>query len=308
MSTYRAKEFFTVPDGTEVSPFLNATDVSQANVSWGALGDVSVGAGRIGPHRRSWIHMHPAVTQITYVTSGELLLIKKEAMGEPEPIRLSVAEAAVSQPGDLIQLVNEADETAEVLYIVSPTYVFEPGEDSEPIYDDAVLVAERWEDVPMDLQADATGYEADARRAEALRRVAARLGHGPAGLDNESPSPWPDAPDYDAPDGSHIRVLAVGRRGGFAHAVLDAGSVPKAVTHRTVEELWYVTDGSGEVWRARNGESRVDVLSPGVSLVMSVGTTFQFRADEGGDLALLIATMPPWPGGQEAVPSEKANW
>lgn len=47
--TFERRGFFTVPDGTDVSPFLNATDSQQSDVPWGALGDMSVAAGRINP-------------------------------------------------------------------------------------------------------------------------------------------------------------------------------------------------------------------------------------------------------------------
>ncbi len=32
---FEARGYFTVPDGTEVSPFLNASDVMQKDVPWG---------------------------------------------------------------------------------------------------------------------------------------------------------------------------------------------------------------------------------------------------------------------------------
>jgi mannose-6-phosphate isomerase-like protein (cupin superfamily) len=69
-----------------------------------------------------------------------------------------------------------------------------------------------------------------------------------------------------------------------------------------VEELWYVLEGSGEIWRGRAGEPhRVDSVRAGDSIRIPVDTQFQFRANAGTDLKLLLATMPPWPGEQEAV-------
>ena len=44
---FKPRGFFTVPDGTQVSPFLNATDTTQTDVPWGSLGNMSVVVGRI---------------------------------------------------------------------------------------------------------------------------------------------------------------------------------------------------------------------------------------------------------------------
>lgn len=42
-------------------------------------------------------------------------------------------------------------------------------------------------------------------------------------------------------------------------------------------------------------------MSPSLQTGQAIGTAFQFRAEAGGDLKLLLTTMPPWPGAQEAV-------
>jgi mannose-6-phosphate isomerase-like protein (cupin superfamily) len=111
-------------------------------------------------------------------------------------------------------------------------------------------------------------------------------------------------PDYPAPDGSEIRLLVNGEHGGLAHCLLPAGKTSSAVRHRTVEELWYVLEGEGRLWRGREGEPpRVDPLRAGDSVRIPVETTFQFQASGQGDLKLLLVTMPPWPGKHEAVPS-----
>ena len=58
-------------------------------------------------------------------------------------------------------------------------------------------------------------------------------------------------PDAIAPDGSEVRLLAATQRGSMAQFSLPAGRVSFAVCHRTVEELWYFTDGRGRLWRDR---------------------------------------------------------
>ena len=111
----------------------------------------------------------------------------------------------------------------------------------------------------------------------------------------------PEAYDVLAPDGSEVRLLAGLARGGMAHFRLPAGETSRAVRHRTVEEIWYILQGQGEIWRSANGHEQVTALSPGVCLTIPVGAAFQFRALSDGPLAILGVTMPPWPGSAEAI-------
>jgi mannose-6-phosphate isomerase-like protein (cupin superfamily) len=73
-----------------------------------------------------------------------------------------------------------------------------------------------------------------------------------------------------------------------------------AVRHRTVDEVWFVIGGHGEMWRSRGGEESVTPLEPGVCLAIPVGTSFQFRTLGPESLVVIAATMPPWPGEAEA--------
>jgi mannose-6-phosphate isomerase-like protein (cupin superfamily) len=112
------------------------------------------------------------------------------------------------------------------------------------------------------------------------------------------------AADVIAPDGSEVRVLCGLSRGGLAVFSLPPGAVSKAVAHRTVEELWYVVSGRGRMWRRLGGQEEIVELGPGVSLSLPLGTHFQFRCDGSEPLTALGATMPPWPGQDEAYPVE----
>ena len=110
----------------------------------------------------------------------------------------------------------------------------------------------------------------------------------------------PADPTVTAPDGSDVRVLLRLSGGSMAHFQLPSGAVSKAVRHRTVEEIWYVLGGSGQMWR-RQGEREETVdLAPGTCLTIPVGTAFQFRAGDDGPLSAVAVTMPPWPGEDEA--------
>ena len=110
--------------------------------------------------------------------------------------------------------------------------------------------------------------------------------------------------DVLAPDGSQVRLLVELAGGGMAHFTLPPGKVSRAVRHRTVEELWFVVSGEGEMWRAQGDQQDIVTLKPGVALTIPLGTRFQFRAGESGPLAAVAVTIPPWPGEDEAVVDE----
>jgi mannose-6-phosphate isomerase-like protein (cupin superfamily) len=114
--------------------------------------------------------------------------------------------------------------------------------------------------------------------------------------------PLPPEPTVRAPDGSDVRVLLALRGGGMAHFHLAAGSTARAVTHRSVEELWFVVAGRGEMWRKQGEREDVVSLAPGVCLSIPLGTHFQFRAAPTEPVSAVAVTMPPWPGAEEAVP------
>jgi mannose-6-phosphate isomerase-like protein (cupin superfamily) len=122
-----------------------------------------------------------------------------------------------------------------------------------------------------------------------------------------------DADDV-APDGSEIRLL-IGRaeggtRASLCEVTLLAGQVSRPVWHRTVEEVWYVLEGRGEVWRCPPPPSADPAsvppvaVGPGDALVIPTGYRFQFRAGAGGPLRFLCYTSPPWLGPDEAQPAE----
>jgi mannose-6-phosphate isomerase-like protein (cupin superfamily) len=118
--------------------------------------------------------------------------------------------------------------------------------------------------------------------------------------------PWvtiqlPNKYDYLAPDGSEIRLLSQADAGGMAHCTLPAGSVSSAVYHKTVEEIWYFISGSGEVWRKKGEQEDVETVGAGTSLSIPCGTSFQFRNTSKHPLCFVLATIPRWPGADEAV-------
>jgi mannose-6-phosphate isomerase-like protein (cupin superfamily) len=111
----------------------------------------------------------------------------------------------------------------------------------------------------------------------------------------------PSEPTMLAPDGSDVRVLLALAGGSMAHFELAPGAVSRAVEHRTVEEIWYVIGGRGDMWRCAGAHEEVVALHPNLCLTIPLGTRFQFRAALDGPLTAVAITMPPWPGDDEAV-------
>ena len=107
--------------------------------------------------------------------------------------------------------------------------------------------------------------------------------------------------DVMAPDGSEVRVLLGLKRGGMAHFRLASGETSAAVTHRTVEEVWYILAGQGEMWRQMGSQEETVALEPGVCLTIPLGVRFQFRSVGEEALEAVGVTMPPWPGEGEAI-------
>ena len=110
----------------------------------------------------------------------------------------------------------------------------------------------------------------------------------------------PPHPDAIAPDGSNVRILAALNGGSMAHFELLPGKVSVAVAHRTVEEIWYILGGEGEMWRQQDDREEIVTLTAGTSLTIPLGTAFQFRSTGSTSLSAVAITMPPWPGENEA--------
>ena len=111
----------------------------------------------------------------------------------------------------------------------------------------------------------------------------------------------PSARDVVATDGSDVRILLGLAGGTMAHFQLSPGHTSSAVTHRTVEEIWYFLSGRGEMWLKQEGREEIVPLESGVCLTIPLGTHFQFRSLGDQALAAVSITMPPWPGDGEAL-------
>ena len=120
------------------------------------------------------------------------------------------------------------------------------------------------------------------------------------------------APEADtiAPDGSQIRLLIDRRHraegASLVEVTLPAGQVSRPVSHLQVEEIWYILEGHGQVWRGPPG-AELETFPPlpvaaGDALAIPPQWRFQFSAAAEEDLRFLCFTVPPWPGAEEAQP------
>lgn len=77
-----------------------------------------------------------------------------------------------------------------------------------------------------------------------------------------------ESADHIAPDGFEIRLLAQANSGGLAHCTLPVGKTSSAVSYKTVEEIWFLTAGRGQVWGKVKDEERIVDIRPGLSLTI----------------------------------------
>ena len=117
----------------------------------------------------------------------------------------------------------------------------------------------------------------------------------------------PVKPSAIAPDGTDVRMLLQLSGGSLAHFVLPPGKISHAVAHRTIEEIWYFLGGQGEMWRKQGDREEIVPVEAGVCATIPVGTKFQFRSYGYEPLTVVVITMPPWPGGDEAYEVD-AKW
>lgn len=191
---------FRVPDGTWVSPFLNAKD-SESDLPFDLLDGFSLSAGMIEPNSSSKIHIMPFVTQVTFVRSGRLsvkmkgpddaapyeLTLEKQKQAEPEQEepeqekktqeqnKLERPEQAVlTEPGTYLQLINKGEQPCTVLYIVSPPYTFEKLADGHTLYDDSLVIEEDWHELEQAGWKPSRLLPTQAERNATLQRLAAQ--------------------------------------------------------------------------------------------------------------------------------------
>lgn len=117
----------------------------------------------------SAIHVHPVVTQVTYVVSGRLTVrMRGPDDAEPNELVAEAGAAIVTEPGVPVQLANDTEEDIHVLYVTSPAYL-SVRDDGRPVYDDAILL-DGWSAPLSDTDRERARIERDA----VLRRTQGR--------------------------------------------------------------------------------------------------------------------------------------
>jgi len=143
---FEPQELFTVPDGTLLSPFINSKD-SMSNLPFDLVDGFSIAYGVIKSRMSSKIVVHQYVDQVTYVLSGKLKMkIKGVTETESYTINIKQGQAVISAGGEFLQLINKTFDDCQVLYIVSPAYIFLK-ENDVVIYDDAISLDHSWEEL-----------------------------------------------------------------------------------------------------------------------------------------------------------------
>ena len=85
------------------------------------------------------------------------------------------------------------------------------------------------------------------------------------------------------------------------HSTVKPGQINQATVHKTVDEIWFVLEGRGEIWRRQDGVEQLVELVAGMAIDIPAGTAFQYRNTGEHPLKFICVTMPPWPGADEAV-------
>jgi|GEM_PF-1737154 len=102
--------------------------------------------------------------------------------------------------------------------------------------------------------------------------------------------------DEHAPDGSEVRVLLRNQSASMAHFTFQPNQVSQAIQHRSIDEIWYFLNGSGVLWRSKDGHSEFLKISAGTCVSIPVGTVFQIRVNGDEPLTAIGTSTPPWPG------------
>ena len=94
----------------------------------------------------------------------------------------------------------------------------------------------------------------------------------------------PAEPIVTAPDGSHVRELLSLPSGSAVHFEIAPGAVSRAGRHRTVDEIWFILAGRGEMWRCDAVLEEEVSFKPGVCLSRAGGRG-RLRPARGGEVA-----------------------
>jgi len=140
---FEADKGIIVPDGTKVCEIIGPISSLKFNF---LLEEQSLAKGILEPDQQSFIHVHPIISHLTYVLSGQLTVkMKDKVSDEMYEIVVDEGQTVLTQPETLFQLLNNSEKKCEVLYIVSPGFIYEV-ENDEVLYNDQIVLENKtWE-------------------------------------------------------------------------------------------------------------------------------------------------------------------
>ena len=278
---------YLAPDQSEITLLTRSSDADGGDMAYCSL-----------PINQTSVAVcHKTIHETWYFTAGVgEFWIKK---GDQEEVYSVHKGSVVSLPkGTLFQFRNtSSDEALEMVIVTMPPW---PGEG------EAIKVNGKW---TTSFEPDEQAVEENeaAVSATASSEVASMgIFSGAARTDSYVPRlvQKPEEYHYLAPDMSEIRLLTRNTDasgGDMAHCTLPEGQTSTAVKHKSIHELWYITAGEGEIWLKDGEIETVHALKKGSYVSIPLGASFQFRTTGSESLEIVITSMPPWPGADEAV-------
>ena len=278
---------YLAPDQSEITLLTRNTDADGGDMAYCSIpvGKTSVAV------------CHESIHEIWYFTAGVgQYWIKK---GDQEDVYSVSKGSVVSLPkGTSFQFRNTSSEEAlEVVIITMPPW---PGE-GEAIKVNGLWATPFQPDEPAAKVNDAT---VSASSTSAVANIGIFSGATRADVFIPRLVQKPEGYHYLAPDMSEIRLLTRNTDasgGDMAHCTLPPGQTSIAVKHKSIHELWYITAGEGDIWLKDGDVEEIHALQKGSYVSIPVGASFQFRTTSLEPLEIVITSMPPWPGADEAV-------
>lgn len=145
---YRIEKGIVVPDGTEVFEIIGPVQSSKTGLP--IVEEQSLAFGKLDPGEKSSVHVHPIISHLTWVVSGTLTVgMKDPASKEMYYINVRPRETLLTQPGTYFQLLNNSSDVVEILYIVSPAFIYEVADDGTVLYNDQIVLDMDWEQLAL---------------------------------------------------------------------------------------------------------------------------------------------------------------
>jgi mannose-6-phosphate isomerase-like protein (cupin superfamily) len=143
---YKIENGVVVPDGTTVYEIIGP--VQSSNEGLPIIEEHSLAQGVLDPNEKSSVHVHPIISHLTWVISGELTVGMKDKNSEDMYfITVKPNETVLTEPGTFFQLLNNGKDICKVLYIVAPAFIYEVDENGNVLYNDQIVLNMTWEEL-----------------------------------------------------------------------------------------------------------------------------------------------------------------